>query len=85
MGSWDCFMNVSQALQDIISKFAYVNVISGIVYFLEIILESSQNSSGTTPWTLRCSDLTVHNRVPDYNQYDSPINGHWRHVPMHEF
>ena len=29
-----------------------VNVISGVVYFREIILESSQNISETTPWVL---------------------------------
>ena len=32
-----------------------INVISGIVYFREIILESLQNISETTPWTLRVS------------------------------
>ena len=65
-----CFTNVSQALQDILSKCVYsrnhssyenftctdfqleiltITVISGIVYFLEIILESTQNVSETTP------------------------------------
>ena len=35
-------------------KFLTINVISGIVYFREIILESSRNLSETTPrsWTL---------------------------------
>ena len=81
-----CFTKVSQALQDILSKFVYcrnctayenfklklynraqsralgahtefqleiltINVISGIVYFREIILESSRNISETTPWS----------------------------------
>ena len=80
-----CFTNVSQALQDILSKFVYcrnrtsyenfklklctraqspalgtrtkfqleiltINVISGMVYFREIFLESSRNVSETTPW-----------------------------------
>ena len=79
-----CFTNVSQALQDILSKFVYcrnrtsyenfklklctraqspalgtrtkfqleiltINVISGMVYFREIFLESSRNVSETTP------------------------------------
>ena len=31
-----------------------INVITGIVYFCEIILKSSRNVSETTPWSLRC-------------------------------
>ena len=33
-------------------KILTVNVISGVVYFREIILESLRNVSETTPWTL---------------------------------
>ena len=65
-----CFTNVSQTLEDIISKCVYsrnhssyenftctefqleiltITVISGIVYFREILLESTQNVSETTP------------------------------------
>ena len=37
-----------------------VNVISGVVYFREIILESSRNVSETTPWNTARVYLTLH-------------------------
>ena len=37
-----------------------VNVISGIVYFREIILESSRNVSETTPWSVTISQIQRH-------------------------
>ena len=84
-GVWGRFTNISQALQNILSKFVYcrnctsyenfklklctcaqshalgtctkfqleiltINVLSGIVYFCEILLKSSRNVSETTPW-----------------------------------
>ena len=36
-------------------KILTINVISGIVYFREIILESSRNLSETTPWYWWCT------------------------------
>ena len=54
-----------------------INVVSGIVYFRDIILESTQNVSETSPWNLKSFLVEVENPFIIYGHYHS----YWRPEP----